>query len=130
MVETAQVERPEMFRTTNLDQRHRRLCAVFILFAVCSLTVSVATRFCAIGRVWSPTSVSARTVVEKQVAPEPSRQRMSNDAASWIPPVVRALVLQAPVAYPRIAPAGPPMPGIVFEKSLYNRPPPSSESLA
>jgi hypothetical protein len=130
MVETAQAVQPEMLRITNLDQRNRWLCAVFTLFAVCSLTVSVTTRYCSIGGVWSPANVSARIAPEKQVMPEPSRQRMNNDAAAWVPPVVRALVLQAPAVYPRVAPAGPPIPEVVFEKSLYNRPPPSSISRA
>jgi hypothetical protein len=34
-------------------------------------------------------------------------------------------VLPAPTSYPRIAPAGPPIPTVLLETSLYNRPPPS-----
>ena len=56
---------------------------------------------------------------------EPARQRMTKAASNWMPSVARSYALQAPTSYPRIAPAGPPIPGVILEKSLYNRPPPS-----
>jgi len=34
-------------------------------------------------------------------------------------------VAQAPIVYPRVAPAGPPLPTLLLEENLYNRPPPS-----
>ena len=100
-------------------------CAVLVLLAVCSLAVSVATRYC------SPESPSyAGKTLHRHSSPEQSRQRLTKSTANWISPVVCSVALQAPSSYPRLAPAGPPIPNLVFEKSLYNRPPPSSESLA
>jgi hypothetical protein len=120
----------EMLQLPNLEDRRRRSAvATIVLLAVCSLTVSVTTRYSFSGG--SP-GLSAGTVktVQRQVSPEPSRQRMTNNAAHWMPPTIRSVVLHAPSSYPRVAPAGPPIPGLVFEESLYNRPPPSSEFLS
>jgi hypothetical protein len=112
----------EMLRLTNLDSRWRRSCsAIVVVLAVASLAVSVATRYC------SPESSSAysSSTLHKHSSPEPSRQRLTKSAANWIPPVVRTVALEPPTSYPRIAPAGPPMPRVLLELSLYNRPPPS-----
>ena len=116
-----------MLRLTNFDGSQRqRWCAVVVLFAVCALTVSVTTRY-TLSRGVSDNSVKT---VRKHVSPEQSRQRLLKNAATWMPPVVSSSVLQAPTFYPRIAPAGPPIPRLFFEQNLYNRPPPSSKFLA
>lgn len=87
--------------------------------AVTSLAVSVATRYC------SPqgSSYSVKTL-HKHSSPEQIRQRLTKSAANWMPQVMQAGGLQAPTSYPRIAPAGPPLPSVLLETSLYNRPPP------
>jgi len=111
-----------MLRLTNLEGPWRRSCCAIVVFlAVTSLAVSVATRYCA------PQSSSACAVrtLHKHPLPEQSRQRLTKNAANWIPQVVRSGILQAPTSYPRIAPAGPPIPSVLLETSLYNRPPPS-----
>src|ERR1700722_20727389 len=52
------------------------------------------------------------------------RQHMVRDAARWVPPVFVHTALQAPVFYPHVAPAGPPIPALLLiEDNLYNRPP-------
>jgi hypothetical protein len=102
----------------------KRWWAAVVLIAVCSLAVSVATRY---NSVHADSSTSI-TKIYKHVAPEPGRQRLLKTAATWMPPLVSRVVLQAPSSYPRIAPAGPPIPGILLEEKLYNRPPPSSLS--
>jgi hypothetical protein len=110
-----------MLRLTNLEGSWRKgCCAIVVFLAVTSLAVSVATRYC------SPqsSSYSARTL-HKHSSPEQARQRLTNTAVNWMPEVVRSGVLLAPSSYPRIAPAGPPIPNVLFETSLYNRPPPS-----
>lgn len=126
MVEATQLVTTEMLSLTNPESPQcRRWCALVILLAVCALTVSVATRY---GHAQSASASTGKTL-QKHSSPEPSRQRLSKNAANWIPPVVRSITLQAPSSYPRIAPAGPPIPNLVLENSLYNRPPPT-QSLA
>jgi len=53
------------------------------------------------------------------------RQHMDRDASRYAPPVAKVTVVQAPTFYPRVAPAGPPLPTLLLEESLYNRPPPT-----
>ena len=53
------------------------------------------------------------------------RQHMDRDAIRWAAPVAKVTVSQAPTFYSRVAPAGPPLPTLFLEKSLYNRPPPT-----
>jgi hypothetical protein len=54
------------------------------------------------------------------------RQHMVRDAARWVPPIFVYTAQQAPVFYPHVAPAGPPIPALLLiEENLYNRPPPS-----
>lgn len=111
----------EMFRLRNSeDLRRRAFCATVVLFAVCSLTASVATRY-AFGR----TTSSGVVTVHKHASPEPARQRLLKNAATWIPPVVCSVALEPPSSYPRIAPAGLPVSSLVLDENLYNRPPPS-----
>lgn len=111
-----------MLRLTNLENRWRRHCAAMVvLVAVSLLVVSVATRYCSSQ---SSSSYAVRTF-HKHSSPEPGRQHLTKSAADWIPPVVATAVFEAPTSYPRIAPAGPPIPSILLELSLYNRPPPS-----
>jgi hypothetical protein len=108
------------------DQRRKNWRVVVVLVAVFSLALSVATRYSCLG-VASSTTVKAFQI---HASPEAKRQRLAKDAADWMPPVISVSLLQSPSSYPLIAPAGPPMPGLRFEESLYNRPPPSSESFS
>jgi len=111
-----------MLHLTNLEGRWRRAsCAFVILLAAFALTVSVATRYCA-PQGSSPYAVKT---LHKHSSPEQARQRLTKNAVNWMPQVVQTGILQAPSSYPRIAPAGPPMPNVLLETSLYNRPPPS-----
>src|SRR5271167_651904 len=49
------------------------------------------------------------------------RQHMVRDAARWVPPVLVHTAQQAPVFYPHVAPAGPPIPALLLiEENLYN----------
>jgi len=114
-----------LYLTNPENSRRGRWSALVVLVAVCALTISVATRYSSGG----VPAYGVRTA-HRHPAPEPSRQRLTKNTNNWIPPVVRIVVLQAPTSYPRIAPAGPPIPSLVLEKSLYNRPPPSSEFLS
>lgn len=116
----------EMLALTNCeDSRQRCWCAALILFAICTLTVSVATRYNVI-----PGLRGSACSLQKHSSPETSRQRLMKSAATWVPPVVCSAVLVAPSAYPRLAPAAPPIPVLFFEESLYNRPPPDFNLLS
>jgi hypothetical protein len=84
---------------------------------VCALTVSLATRTSA------PRAIPG-TAAQSE-APSAVRQHLDADAAEWSPPVLAVAIAEIVSFYPRIAPAGPPIPALFFEESLYNRPPPS-----
>jgi hypothetical protein len=109
-----------MLRLTNFDNSPRKSwTALIVLLAVTALTISVATRYASVSGISTHT-----TAAQKHSTSEHAKQRLIKTAASWIPPVVSAVIIQSPSAYPRIAPAGPPIPRVLFEKNLYNRPPP------
>src|SRR5271165_1134041 len=97
--------------------RQPRWRVLVIVLAICGLTVSLATRTF---RLTIPHGVTAQSADSHAV-----RQHMARDAAQWAPPVPILSTLQAPVFYPRVAPAGPPIPSVLFDESLSNRPPPS-----
>jgi len=99
----------------------KRWWALMVLLAVCSLAVSVATRYTS-----APAGPdSATTSVRNHVAPEPGRQRLLQNAATWIPPVICPVVFQVPLSYSRVVPVGVRVPNLLLEENLYNRPPPS-----
>lgn len=120
-VTNSMVSGRDMLRLTNDgDARCKHWALVVVLLAAGALTVSVATRYG-----YSHAVSDYRTAsVQKHSSPEPARQRLLKNAATWIPPVVCYANLQAPASYPRIAAPGPPIPSRLFEKNLYNRPPP------
>src|SRR5579871_6683549 len=101
------------------SQRHKNWCAVVVLVAVFSLALSVATRYS------TPCDAPLSTVktAKSHNYPDAKRQRLVKDSANWMPPVTRVDGLSAPNFYPRIAPAGPPIPNLVLEENVYNRPP-------
>ncbi|MFZ0760904.1 MAG: hypothetical protein WAM69_13225 [Candidatus Sulfotelmatobacter sp.] len=107
-------------------QRLRNWCVAVVLLTTCSLTVSVVTRYC------SPASSSAYSIraVVNHASTDAQRQRLAKDAATWIAPVFCSALLPAPVSYPPIAAARPPLPALFFAEALYNRPPPSFAPLA
>src|ERR1700733_6439960 len=110
-----------MLRLTNLESPWcRSCCAVVVFLAVTALAVSVATRYCS-----APSASYFARTLHKHSSAEPGRPHLTNNATNWMPQVVESGVLQAPTSYPRIAPAGPPISGVLLETSLYNRPPPS-----
>lgn len=98
----------------------QRGCALVVVVAVCALTVKLTTRF----SLFESAPTPAITTLQPHVSPAPNRQRLMSTATACNAPMVRASLLDSTTSYPRIAPAGPPMPSVLFEKSLYNRPPP------
>lgn len=88
-----------------------------IVLAICGLTLSLATRTFR-GNIFQGVGVSSG-------AAQAMRQHLDRDAARIVPPVPLFTTLQLPTFYPYVAPAGPPLASVLFDKSLYNRPPPS-----
>src|ERR1700722_7292019 len=100
--------------------------ALIVLVAVCSLTVTLAPRY------YSPSDDSSPIVkaFQSNVAPDAKRQRLTKNAANWMPPILSFTVFQVPSSYHRIAPPRPPVRSLICDKSLYNRPPPAFKSLS
>jgi hypothetical protein len=101
----------------SLDRQHPRWCWLVIVFAILSITASLATR------TGIPTVPHGITVQAQ--SSQAMRQHMDGDAFHWASPAPVLTVIEVPTFYPRFAPAGPPLPNLLFDVSLYNRPPPS-----
>jgi hypothetical protein len=97
--------------------QHLRWRVLVIVLAICGLTVGLSTRTFRL--------TFSRTLTVQSASAQAIRQHMDRDAANWTSPVPVATTLPLPVFYPRFAPAGPPMPSVLFDESLSNRPPPS-----
>jgi hypothetical protein len=67
----------------------------------------------------------SRDTTAQSGASQAMRQHMDRDAVRWAAPVAKVTLLLAPTFYPRVAPAGPPIPTLLIEENLYNRPPPA-----
>jgi hypothetical protein len=93
-----------------------------IVTAICSLTLSLATRF------WAPCTSQSTVIksVERRFA-EPKRQHLDRDGTEWVAPVTMFSIVEPIVIEVALAPARPLLPARVFSDSLYNRPPPLSE---
>jgi hypothetical protein len=111
-----------MLRLSHLDSpRRRAFGALLVLVSVCSLTISVATRYSS----HEYSTPHKSTTVQKQVSSEPGRQRLDKGAATWLPPVAQLSLLEPPAVSPAVLPAVQPVPVNLLEQSLCNRPPPS-----
>lgn len=84
--------------------------------AVLSLVVTLATRF---------QGTVQDTATVQSSASHAMRQHMNQDAVRWTAPILQLTVLQAPTFYPSVEPAGLPLPILLIEENLYNRPPPA-----
>jgi hypothetical protein len=98
-----------------------RWASVLIGLVICSLMLSLATRFCAtaISQVSTVKSIQSRSV-------EPSRRHLDRDAIQWVPPVAHPVFLQRVEPSLRDVSAESLPPNQLFDESLYNRPPPPS----
>src|SRR5580704_3422709 len=90
---------------------------VAMIFVMFSLVLSLGTRTF---HLTIPHGVTVQST-----AAQGMRQHMNRDAVGFVPPVPVFTAFQAPTSYPYVAPAGAPLPVILLEQSLYNRPPPS-----
>ncbi|HTZ82001.1 MAG TPA: hypothetical protein VMB66_02350 [Candidatus Acidoferrales bacterium] len=116
-----------MLRLTHPDSRRgRAFSALLVLVAVCSLAISVATRYCAP----EYPSAAKTTVTHKHASSEPGRQRLTKSTANWLPPVVQDETLESPTEYQSVTPASPVILSTFLGQSLSNRPPPGWFSLS
>ena len=111
------------FRNPRDDRHPMRLWhGGLIVFAICALTVNIATRYSA----WGSESASARTVTTvKTQSLDCQRQRLLSDGLYWISPVTRSTFLRPPRSTARAISAVSPAIHLDSESWLYNRPPPS-----
>lgn len=110
-----------MLRLTDFKNSQRwHWCSVVVLIAAISLTVSLATRYSSVQACSDPAAIT----VQKASTPDQVRQRLLDNAATWIPPLISAVLLDTPAPYTRVAPAEPVIIEPFFEKNLCNRPPP------
>ncbi len=93
-----------------------------VLVAVCALTIYVATRYdrCV------QASDQNHTVVANPGSWTPGLQRLLNNAATWIPPLVCAAIFDDTGYYPHVSQPAPRVSSLLLETDLYYRPPPLS----
>ncbi len=95
-----------------------RFGRMFVLFAICSLTFSLATRFVAV-----PSEAhSIKAIISH--APEAKRQHMLGDGAHWTAPALTFTLLEPPTYSHHIICNDVLPTNLVSESWLYNRPPP------
>jgi hypothetical protein len=92
---------------------------VVIAVAICSLTVSLATRF------YTPfsSSIHSARAVERRAA-QPTRQHLDRDATNWTAPVATFTLLEPVKVLGCVTATESVLPNQVFDESLCNRPPP------
>jgi hypothetical protein len=94
---------------------------VLVFFAIASLIVGLATRFC------TPPSSSPRLAHSVKVqSPNFKKQHLDRDATQWVRPTADFAILPAATHEQRRVPAATRLPDHLFSQSLYNRPPPSA----
>lgn len=92
---------------------------VVITVAICSLTVSLATRF------YTPFSSSVHSVkAVERCSAQAARQHLDRDATHWNAPVATFTLLEPVKVLHCVVPTESFLPKHVFNESLYNRPPP------
>jgi len=117
-----------MLHLNNLTSRQSKRCWIaVVLLAVCSITISVTTRYTVPGKAGDSKVTTVRNHLDFDT--EQVRQRLLNNAASWMPPVVGSAILGQNKTFDPIILAGPPASRQFFEQSLFNRPPPAGPSL-
>ncbi len=91
-----------------------------VLLAICSLTISLATRFAATG------SESATVTVVQAHSPHAQRQNLLGDGLKWSGPAVVFTLFEPPRSFVPVVSAVVPSTNLAFESWLYDRPPPNS----
>ena len=103
-----------------------RWCALVVLIAIFALAISLATRY---GSAEAASTSAVKTSHSYSSQP-PGRQRLTKDAANWVPPTIDWVPLQAAARPARIPFVGSAIPNPSFASILYYRPPPISPSFS
>jgi hypothetical protein len=90
---------------------------ILIVLAICGLLVSLATRALQLPTACDTLAVRSHSVQVKL-------QHLDSDATKWVAPPTSPVALQIVSFYARVSPAGPPIASLLFDESLYKRPPP------
>lgn len=99
----------------------RGWCGLLVMVTICSLTVSLATRFCV------PVSSQAHAVKSTDSrCGEPNRQRLDRDSVRLAEPVARRSWLEPEVHHSDVIPSEPLHSSDILSVVFYNRPPPFS----
>lgn len=99
---------------------------ILVLFAVCSLTLSVATRYCTSSGSLGAVGHSVKT---RLAEPKVQRLVLAKDNTQGLPPVRRLALVPIAACQSCIALDGPPVPIVDFEHAVSNRAPPLSTRL-
>lgn len=122
-VKSGALKSQEMLSLTNKKSGEcARWCALVVLTAIFALTISVATRY---GSAEGPSTSTVKASHSFSLQPQ-GRQRLTKDAANWVPPVVDCVPLHAPARPARVSPVGSAIPNPSFASIPYYRPPPVS----
>ena len=92
-----------------------------VAIAVCSLTMSLATRYYSL----PDTSSHPVGTVQRHSSPDAKQQRLAKNTPIGILPVFSFTVLRVPSFRLRTTSAQPPVRSLICDESLYNRPPPA-----
>jgi hypothetical protein len=105
----------------NAGSRVSLLRRRLVVIAVCSLTVSLVTRFSLVAALDN----HPQTAIKSQ-PPTPKRQHLANDGLQWIaPPAKFQFFTLQPATMVVLLPAVPPVITLYAESCLHDRPPPS-----
>src|SRR5277367_5134547 len=96
-------------------------CALVVLLAICSLTISVATRYNAPPNISSPVVKTFDTH-----ASEATRQHLAKDSLCWVPPVFTFAAPQTVSFNLSIRLEVLPPSNLFFAENIFSRPPPSA----
>ncbi len=118
----------KMMLSKNWRADGRSWRALLIGVAICSLTLSLATRF-SIPVPAQMNALGSHVQVVKSVdnlSGEPNRQRLDRDSTRFAAPVVSCTCLEPPVLYLPAVPSEPLRSSDILSLIFYNRPPPAS----
>jgi hypothetical protein len=88
-----------------------------VAISIFALTASLATR--------TSVPTDSHGIIAQSASAPATRQHLDGDTIPWVAPTPVLTALEVPSFYPRFSPAGPPLPNLLFDENLYNRPPPS-----
>ncbi len=114
-----------MLRLTGLRNSWLNVRAtVLVACAVGALAANVATRYCSSGNL----GISSTRVVQAGALSSPTRQRLANNAASWLPPARTVTIRLCPAGYTLTGWIRSSIPTTLLGQIVSNRPPPRFET--